>query len=89
MKKLVGHEYANAGVVEYANGDIALQSYSTIVVVINAGVLHCTGLYSRTTIKHIGWFMKQYGHGLNYYDVKDAYLNRYDINLETGEIFPY
>lgn len=86
IKSLKNHSYAQAKVVIDNNG-ISLISYTTLVVNIdNEGFLTCTGLYSRTTIKHIGWFMQEYGQGLNYYDVKRAYNDDVGINIYTGEI---
>ena len=86
IKTLKNHSYAQAKVIIDNNG-ISLISYTTLVVNIdNDGFLTCTGLYSRTTIKHIGWFMQEYGHGLNYYDVKRAYNDDVGINIYTGEI---
>ena len=85
-KTLPGHEYAQAHVIIDENG-VSLISYRTLVCTIDAdGWLTCTGLYSRTTIKHIGWFMRAYGHGLSYYDAKRAYTDDVGMNVYTGEI---
>jgi hypothetical protein len=50
-------------------------------------------LYSRTTIKHIGWFAKyisaHFGVKLNYYDIKRLYENGEVLNIETGEVLTY
>jgi hypothetical protein len=43
-----------------------------------------SGLYSRTTIKHIGWFMRELG--LSYQLAKHLYLNNMRFNIHTGEI---
>lgn len=87
MKKtLPDHEYAQAYVIIDDDG-ISLISYTTLVCNIDAdGFLTCTGTYSRTTIKHIGWFMRAYGHGLTYYDAKRCYLDDVGINVYTGEV---
>ena len=85
IKTLSGHKYAQAHVIIDNNG-ISLISYRTLIINIdNDGWLTCTGLYSRTTIKHIGWFMKTYGRGYCYYDVKRAYNKNIIFNLYTGE----
>jgi hypothetical protein len=83
--------YAKAKV--FTEGDNAvLRSYQTTVAVINGGYAFCYGLYSRTTIRHISAFAKQFG--LSYYIFKKCYKENlmYNINLkcyvsmETGEI---
>lgn len=82
--RLNGHRYAQAQVNHYNDGTIALQSYNTIVVEINAeGWLKCNGLYSRTTINHIGWFMRELG--LTYYNAKQSYIDDMELNIHTGE----
>lgn len=65
---------------------VTLVSYSTPVITIDAdGWLTCNGLYSATTIKHIGKFMRAYTKG-DYYDAKACALNRKQYNIYTGEI---
>lgn len=67
-------------------GAIALVSYSTTVITIDPqGWLTCSGTYSRTTIKHISAFLKEYT-SLSYYDAKAAYRDNHTINIYTGEI---
>ncbi len=50
-------------------------SYSTRVISIRIekGVrkVECTGTYSCTTAKQIGWFLREYAPDLNYYAMKD------------------
>lgn len=87
------HEYAQAKIITFENGTIMLQSYNTIVAsVTDDGWLDCTGTYSRTTIKHIGWFMQivrsKFGCG-NYYTAKNAYETGTCVNLLTGEVLTY
>ena len=85
IKTLSEHKYAQAHVI-IDNRGVSLVSYRTLVINIdNEGWLTCTGLYSRTTIKHIGWFRKTYGRGYCYYDVKRAYEKEYGFNVYTGE----
>ena len=78
IKKIKGHESAQVRVRLHndANGvtkSIDLISYDTRVVTVDLTGerrIECTGLYSRTTIKHIGWFVREYLPGLSYYDIK-------------------
>lgn len=85
-KRLNNHEYAQAKIINFNDGTIALQSYNTIVIEINAdGWMQVNGLYSRTTIKHIGWFMREM-YNLTYQHAKDAYVKNYRLNVLTGEI---
>ena len=85
IRKFNDHPYAQAKIHEYSDGSKVLVSYSTPVVEIDAeGWLHVNGLYSMTTIRHIGWFMKELG--LDYQLAKRMYINRMEYNLYTGEI---
>ena len=86
-KRLSAMPYAQAGVIFGKNGEVSLISYSTLVCTIDAdGWLTCTGTYSQTTRKHIGAFMREYGHGLNYYDAKHCYEKGEMLNIYTGEV---
>lgn len=73
MKRLAGHEYAKAAVYENGN-QLDLISYVTRVITVKhengKRMIECTGIYSRTTIKHIGWFCREYIPDLTYYDMK-------------------
>lgn len=85
IRKINGHEFAQVKVYEYDNGAMALVSYTTAVIGINPeGWLEVSGLYSRTTIKHIGWFMRELG--FTYQLAKELYLNNMRFNIHTGEI---
>ena len=85
VRKINGHEFAQVKVYEYDNGAVTLISYTTAVIGINPeGWLEVSGLYSRTTIKHIGWFMRELG--LSYQLAKRLYLNNMRFNIHTGEI---
>ena len=87
IKKLSGHEYCQAHIICHDDGTTDLISYSTLVIrVFPSGWLECTGLYSRTTIKHIGYFMRQIGR--SYYDAKKAYTDSLFFNPTTGEYKP-
>lgn len=90
--KIKNHESANCKVRIYDDGKIVFQSYATDVIIIDKnGWLVCTGTYSRTTIRQIGWFMHDYvvfpngEHG--YYQLaKKLYEDGFKFNLITGEI---
>ena len=92
-KKLSYMPYGKAHVEIDDTGCIALYSYNTLVILIsNDGWLLCTGIYSRTTIRHIGAFMKEYvkwpnGEHGDYYTAKNAYMGNYQLNIKTGEVF--
>lgn len=54
--------YGKATVIEYDNGDIELQSYSTIVARIRDGKFErLWSGYSATTIRHINSFLRTFG----------------------------
>ena len=81
--------YAQAKVRNYADvgiDRIVLQSYRTDVIIIDRDWLECTGLYSMTTRKHISAFMREYGNGFTFQDVKKAYEGGYLLNIATGEM---
>ena len=61
VRKLKNHAYAQCEVVTESQW-IRFISYDTIVMHYNRqnGDLFCTGTYSQTTRKQIGWFMKEY-----------------------------
>jgi hypothetical protein len=79
------HPHASAWIIEHETGEKVLISYTTPVIEIDReGWLHVTGLYSMTTIKHIGWFMRELG--LTYQLAKQLYNDRKDYNIYTGEV---
>ena len=80
-----GHQHASTHVRIYADNTVELWSYTTRIITITPdGWLSCTGLYSMTTIKHIGWFMRE--RGMNYYLAKQMYLDNKEYNIKTGEV---
>lgn len=86
-RKLHFMPYANARVTLFEDGTIQLTSYNTITCVINAeGDLLVTGLYSATTRRHIGAFMREYGNGSDYYTAKMCYTDDITYNIFTGEV---
>lgn len=89
VKSLREMPYAQAKVRNYADigkDFIVLQSYETDVIYIENDWLECTGLYSMTTRKHISAFMREYGNGFTFKDVKKALEGGYKLNIATGEI---
>lgn len=86
MTKLTAHPYAQCTI--YANGNtIRCISYTTEVATIENGWLTIHGLYSATTRRHIGSFVKEYA-GLTYATAKRLYEDGYRYNVTTGEIAP-
>lgn len=86
IKKLRYCPYGQAYVKIDENGAKTLVSYQTEVITIDPmGWLTCTGTYSRTTIRHISAFMKEYT-VFSYNDAKRAYRENHTINIYTGEI---
>lgn len=92
--KMPGHEYAQCCIHEFrkkygdTNNRDVLQSYATDVLIVDydTGWMFCNGLYSRTTIKHIGWFMRM--KTMNYYIAKDCYIEGKAYNIYTGVCEP-
>lgn len=80
-----GHNYAATYVRLYDNNTVELVSYATTVIIITSdGWMTITGLYSRTTIKHISWFMRE--RGMTYQLAKSLYKDGMKMNIYTGEI---
>lgn len=85
IRKINGHEAAQVKVREYDDGSQQLVSYATVVVELdNEGWLKVNGLYSMTTIKHIGWYMRELG--LTYQLAKHIYTHHMEYNIFTGEV---
>lgn len=79
--------YAQATVRKFDNGGIALVSYATTVAWIdNEGWLSIHGLYSATTRKHIGAFMREYVPGGTYQLAKQLHTDGMMYNIYTGEV---
>lgn len=72
---LKNHAYSQCFVRIYENGDVDFISYTTLVLSIryakNGRTVECTGLYSATTRKQIGWFLREYAPDLSYYQIKE------------------
>jgi len=84
IRKFHDHQSAQCYVREYTDGHRELVSYTTTVIEVDPeGWLLVNGLYSRTTIKHIGWFMRELG--LDYYLAKHLYLDKKAYNIFSGK----
>ena len=85
--KLKNHPYAQCAVQVYLDGSVVFTSYSTDVIYIDEdGWLYVTGLYSATTRKQIGWFLKEYVPALSYQHIKILYDKDLLYNIYTGEL---
>ena len=85
--KLKNHPYSNCSVRVLLDGSIVFTSYNTDVIYIDKdGWLYVRGLYSATTRKQIGYFLKEYVPKLFYQDIKMLYYNNLLYNIYTGEI---
>lgn len=93
-RKIKGHEYAKVLVEEYREQDgdggnwDMLVSYNTRVLCINYDTckVTCYGLYSRTTAKHISWFMRE--KCMDYYIAKKCYLDYLVYNFVEKKYSP-
>lgn len=87
IRKLSAMPYAQAHIEISDEGVISLFSYVTRVAEIDAdGFLTVFGLYSMTTRKHIGAFVREYTPCFDYQSAKACYEGGYKINIETGEV---
>lgn len=87
--KLKNHPYAQCS-VRVSNGWTILTSYETDVIIIDGlGWLDITGLYSATTRKHIGYFLKEFVSGLSFQAAKKLYEENCVYNIYTGEVRKY
>ena len=85
--KLKNHPYAQCSVRVLLDGSVVFTSYNTDVIYIDIdGWLYVSGLYSATTRKQIGYFLKEYVPALSYQDIKSLYYNNRVLNIYTGEI---
>ena len=85
--KLKNHPYSNCSVRVLLDGSIVFTSYNTDVIYIDKdGWLYVSGLYSATTRKQIGYFLKEYVPFLSFQDIKSLYCNKCLLNIYTAEI---
>jgi hypothetical protein len=64
-----------------------LISYQTTVAAIRGGWLYIYGLYSATTRRHIGAYVKEYAN-ISYQTAKELYEKKMKYNIYTGEDAP-
>ena len=64
-----------------------LVSYQTTVAAIRGGWLYIYGLYSQTTRRHIGAYVREYAN-ISYQLAKDLYEKKMKYNIYTGEVAP-
>lgn len=86
IKKLSAMPYAQAHVEYIDDNNVYLWSYRTLVAQIENGWLTINGLYSATTRRHIGCFMREYVNGSNYHLAKQLYYDNMACNINTGEV---
>ena len=87
IMKLKNHPYAQCSVRVLLDGSIVFTSYKTDVIYVDKdGWLYVSGLYSATTRKQIGYFLKEYVPALSYQDIKSIYCNNRVINIHTAEV---
>ena len=91
VRKFKDHPYAQAQVIEEDKAK-TLQSYETIIAKLDSeGWLRIytlenpnTGELSHTTIRHLGWFMRELG--FTYQLAKQLYYDHKLFNIHTGEV---
>lgn len=87
-KKLTAHASAQCHIELNPNSTVFV-SYTTPVIIIDTlGWLEITGLYSMTTRKQIGWFLKEYAPSITFQMVKQCLEDDMMINIHTGEVIP-
>ena len=81
--------YAQAKVRDYAEigSDMRiLRSYATDVIIVENGLMECTGLYSMTTRKHISAFLLEYYPQITFNMVKAIAGTGDKLDVLTGEV---
>lgn len=86
IKKLNAMPYAQAHIEVDDCGNSYLFSYTTLVAQIEEGYLTVFGLYSQTTRRHIGAYVKEMTPYFTYANAKAAYEGNYSIHIENGDI---
>ena len=86
IKKLREIPYGNAFVeIDEENNCYYLWSYRTLVAKVENNWLTVNGLYSMTTRRHIGAFVREYCN-LTYELAKRIYQDGYKLDITTGEV---
>ena len=85
--KLKNHPYAQCSVRVLLDGSVVFTSYNTDVIYIDKdGWLYVSGLYSATTRKQIGYFLKEYVPAFTDQFIKMLYYKRLICNIYTAEV---
>lgn len=85
IKKLKAIPYGQCCVEIINDNTFYLWSYRTLVAKVEKSWLTVNGLYSMTTRKHIGAFMREYCKS-TYQVAKQLYEDGYMLNIDTGEV---
>lgn len=84
IKKLKSIPYGQC-FVEIDDANVYFWSYRTLVAKVENNWLTINGLYSMTTRKYIGAFVREYC-GTTYQVAKQIYQDGYMLNIYTGEV---
>ena len=85
LVKFADHKSAQTAMIVKDGIICGLLSYNTIVAELNNdGWLTINGLYSMTTRRHIGWFMKELG--FTYQWAKQLFEDGMAFYIYTGEV---
>ena len=85
IKKLKEIPYGNAFVEIVDNETYYLWSYRTLVAKVEKNWLSVNGLYSMTTRRHIGAFVREYCN-LSFQTAKKLYSDGMMMDIITGEV---
>jgi hypothetical protein len=85
VKKLKSIPYGQCCVEIINDNTFYLWSYRTLVAKVEKSWLTVNGLYSATTRRHIGAFMREYCKS-DYQTAKKLYEDGYMLNIDTGEV---
>ena len=89
IRVLFAMPYAQAHIRIGDDGTVYLFSYATLVAEISPdGWLRVNGLYSQTTRRHIGAFVREYAK-CEYSVARLIYENGMVYNIHTGEVVDY
>lgn len=83
--------HGSCGIVVNANNEIILVSYTSPIIWYNPDEKtisfgYTAPDYSRTTIKHVSSFLKEYIPSISYQDVKRLYYQDYEKTYKISEI---
>lgn len=85
IKKLKEIPYGNAFVEKANENTFYLWSYRTLVAKVENSWLTINGLYSMTTRRHIGAFVREYCN-LSFQTAKKLYSDGMMMDITTGEV---